>query len=486
MRSELTLILKNALAEQDCAGDDVILASVRAMTHLLLSTPGLLELVPEEIFGWEYPGSEPMPFPHNRKPIDDSELDLRFFRHRGILLHDGLYAAAHGGTAFTYRAKGQRLFLFENGDLMPINLYSTVNREGFFLRSNFLEEFSVNVRGNPHAESIRTTFNFVLNDPNFPRVRFIGQDIIELICNIKEPFKRAFLLEHLLIPPDVDVISTFSKTVRVALWDICLSKEFEAEVGLAKQNKCMNILSAAQVAPAPQQIVLYIKQLSYNNVGISEILDRLDQLGVSLGTQIEQLREELRSPDFWQPLFDALPQPVLENLPSFEKPLLELNDIKNIVSIIIQQFKRLVEMNGIWKELWTPQDKPHHESTAQRLFFLMAHSFCKAYDIDLSPEVDAGNGAVDFKLSSGYSKKVVVEIKLSTNTSLVHGYEKQLEIYKLADETLVGLFVIIDVGQLGNKLKKVEELKTSFLLEKGYASDIHYIDGRQKRSASKR
>ncbi|MDM5116010.1 hypothetical protein [Aeromonas salmonicida] len=80
----------------------------------------------------------------------------------------------------------------------------------------------------------------------------------------------------------------------------------------------------------------------------------------------------------------------------------------------------------------------------------------------------------------------MVEIKLSTNGSLIHGYEKQLEIYKKADDTDLGIFLIIDVGGIGRKYSEVQKIRNDFIKEYGKASDIWYVDGNQKASASKR
>ncbi|KKK56045.1 hypothetical protein LCGC14_3068480, partial [marine sediment metagenome] len=127
-----------------------------------------------------------------------------------------------------------------------------------------------------------------------------------------------------------------------------------------------------------------------------------------------------------------------------------------VVNKILSQFQELIENKGLWKELWDESGKPRKEKAAQRLLFSVAYSYCKANNLDLSPEADSGNGPVDFKLSQGSDSKVVIEIKLSTNGSLVHGFEKQLEIYKRADDTDLGIFLIIDVGGIGNKYAQVQ------------------------------
>ena len=45
--------------------------------------------------------------------------------------------------------------------------------------------------------------------------------------------------------------------------------------------------------------------------------------------------------------------------------------------------------------------------------FNMADGYCKISGIDISPETDNGIGPVDFKFSSGYHSKVLLELKLA-------------------------------------------------------------------------
>ncbi|TON44481.1 hypothetical protein CGH57_21710, partial [Vibrio parahaemolyticus] len=102
------------------------------------------------------------------------------------------------------------------------------------------------------------------------------------------------------------------------------------------------------------------------------------------------------------------------DLSKFANKKLTLDDVDDLVGEILNQFLDLVENKGLWKELWCEDNKPRKEKAAQRLLFAVAYSYCKANNLDLSPEADSGNGPVDFKLSQGFDSKVVVEIKLST------------------------------------------------------------------------
>ncbi len=58
---------------------------------------------------------------------------------------------------------------------------------------------------------------------------------------------------------------------------------------------------------------------------------------------------------------------------------------------------------------------------------------------------------LDFKFSTGYQNRILVEVKKSTGT-VVHGYKKQLEVYREASRTDAAIFMIIDVGGMGKKL----------------------------------
>jgi hypothetical protein len=160
------------------------------------------------------------------------------------------------------------------------------------------------------------------------------------------------------------------------------------------------------------------------------------------------------------------------------------SELKRIVSEIVGQFKRLVENNDLSGLLWDGSD-PKPEKAAQLVFFGVADSYCKANNIDISPEVHSGGGPVDFKFSSGYEGRLLVEIKLSKG-KVEHGYKEQLEVYKAAAQTDEALFLIIDIGGMGQKLKKIQALQKAKRDQGRYASEITVVDAKRKASASKR
>lgn len=162
----------------------------------------------------------------------------------------------------------------------------------------------------------------------------------------------------------------------------------------------------------------------------------------------------------------------------------DADSVASVVVKIIEQFQFLIEKRRLSEELYH-EGSPRPERAAQRLFFAVAHAYCKANDIDLTPEADTGNGPVDFKMSSGFAGRVLVEIKLSTNPKVVAGYGKQLETYKSAEETTRGYYVVIDVGHMGKKADELLLLKNTQAKKGQPVSEIVFIDGSRRVSASK-
>ncbi|MGV7217154.1 chromosomal replication initiator DnaA [Bradyrhizobium sp. UFLA05-112] len=158
--------------------------------------------------------------------------------------------------------------------------------------------------------------------------------------------------------------------------------------------------------------------------------------------------------------------------------------IVDMVHQTLDLFKHHVEKGNLWEELWI-DGVPKRERAAQLIYFAMADSFCKANNIDISPEANMGGGPVDFKFSGGYEARVLVEMKRSHGT-VRHGYERQLEIYKEAARTNHGIFVVIDYGDVGDKLNQIRAIREARLKAGEPASEIVVIDATPKQSASKR
>ncbi|MDP1546338.1 MAG: hypothetical protein Q8L87_09970 [Anaerolineales bacterium] len=157
--------------------------------------------------------------------------------------------------------------------------------------------------------------------------------------------------------------------------------------------------------------------------------------------------------------------------------------LRGVVEEIVRQFKELVENNNLWELLWFGTS-PRHERASQLLFFAVSNMICFVNNTDISPETNSGGGPVDFKFSTGFSGRFLVEIKLSTG-KVVHGYSKQLEIYKSAANTAEAVFLVINVGKMGKKIQTIQKIRQKALDAGQPASEIVVIDARRRRSASR-
>ena len=162
-----------------------------------------------------------------------------------------------------------------------------------------------------------------------------------------------------------------------------------------------------------------------------------------------------------------------------------IDDVSKVVAQIVQHFRELVEHKGLWKELWT-KEKRRPEKSVQLIFFAIADAHCRANNLDITPEADSGSGPVDFKISSSYTNRVLVEVKLSTNPKVVAGFESQLETYKKAERTTRATYLLIDVGNMGNKHKRIVAIRDAALRRGDPVSEIVLVDGQRQVSASKR
>lgn len=160
------------------------------------------------------------------------------------------------------------------------------------------------------------------------------------------------------------------------------------------------------------------------------------------------------------------------------------DEIRRLVHETIGLFQHHVENGNLWEELWIG-DKPKKERAAQLIYYAMSDAYCIANNVDITPEANMGGGPVDFKFSKGYMARVLVEMKRSSGT-VVHGYERQLEIYKDASRTQYGVFVVLDFGDLGGKLDRILAIQAQRRANGEPASDIVVIDATKKASASNR
>ena len=112
----------------------------------------------------------------------------------------------------------------------------------------------------------------------------------------------------------------------------------------------------------------------------------------------------------------------------------------------------------------------------------ISNKYIKTNNLDISFESDAGRGPLDVKVSRGVDKSLC-EIKLSTNSQYLHGYQNQVEEYAKAECIDKLFYAFVDVGNPG-RLKTIKDLHQSNLDNGIKCPKLIIIDSTEKKSAS--
>jgi len=120
--------------------------------------------------------------------------------------------------------------------------------------------------------------------------------------------------------------------------------------------------------------------------------------------------------------------------------------------------------------------RPSNEKIVQLLFTLVWYGTL----YDFNREVNNGRGPVDGTVSFGAIDKAIIEFKLGSNKQLKHGLEKQIEVYKKANNTDKKVVVIVCYTE--KEIDRVEEIIWD--LELQYDRSIIIIDARNDNKTS--
>ena len=157
-------------------------------------------------------------------------------------------------------------------------------------------------------------------------------------------------------------------------------------------------------------------------------------------------------------------------------------EIKKICSI----FKDLVEKNRM-SSLFYRQGRTPDETDWQLLLFAIARTYAKASngDYHISREDNPGPGEIDLHFTRGRKDNVCVELKVSGNGNIVHGYEEQLKGYMMAEDAKRGIYMVVlqdnqhqkDINHVMQKAQEYKDFGED-------APEVIIVDGRKQLSAS--
>ena len=162
--------------------------------------------------------------------------------------------------------------------------------------------------------------------------------------------------------------------------------------------------------------------------------------------------------------------------------------VKMVAEILIQYLQMVVKDKKGYVFLMTNGNKFISEPKISKFVHILFESRIKdaGFNVDISPETNAGNGPVDFKISRG-DDKILIENKISSNTKLLECIDenKQIHTYLKQEECKDAYLVVFinkesDVDKINLLIKKASEYKDKYNI---YIKDVDCI---KRESASHR
>lgn len=179
--------------------------------------------------------------------------------------------------------------------------------------------------------------------------------------------------------------------------------------------------------------------------------------------------------DYGIQIMDLISKPfVPESRDQFEK----------FVNSIAYWYQHGIEHQDSWYLLWD-KARGRNERAAQVLFRNVAVNYCRAANVDLTGEANAGQGPVDFKFSAGWGSRALIEVKLVRSSKFWDGILAQQPRYQLAEGVEYGVFLAIAYTDeelaIKGKLDRAAEISS-----RRHGVKIHpiLVDARKKESAS--
>ena len=301
--------------------------------------------------------------------------------------------------------------------------------------------------------TLRVLSELGVNKDNNPELMFRADGLIQ------NPFKAAPIL---LLPEEIlhelPIAKDWDDIDRVASENETIRREISAEIGAewtrwASAEKKNYLKHHVFMDPAVcDRVITGYKKEELDALDLRENPDYLAELLLKKIKKVLGFKSEKKNPSS----FDA-------------------------AMAVIGIFKDWVENNRGWAEIQNAPTKKR-EKAVQRFMHLGAKYYVDVNDLDISCEADEGRGPVDVKMSRG-KDKTLAEIKLSSNSQCLHGYQEQVIEYAAAERTRSLIYVFIDVGNPG-RLKTIKTLHRKNQIEGKACPELVIIDARQKKAAS--
>lgn len=216
---------------------------------------------------------------------------------------------------------------------------------------------------------------------------------------------------------------------------------------------------------------------------------RKDILNKFIEENVNVSYDIVKDPEFINNIYDIANDIYNQNKAEFKKVEKQPEEIpvNKVVEILLSDLEHLMEDKKGYIALFSSKNKFLSEPKISKIVHMIWDARIKdaGFNVDISPETNAGHGPVDFKISRG-DDKILVENKVSTNPKLLECIDenKQIHIYlKQEDCKMAYLLVFINKESDIEKINKLNKKASEY--QKEYIIKIKYIDCIEKESASK-
>jgi len=206
-----------------------------------------------------------------------------------------------------------------------------------------------------------------------------------------------------------------------------------------------------------------------------------EELGIDIAEYQDLIPSDII--DNNQELYNAINKQVIEPK---EEVHLTKEQFFNHLKKVVTQFNFSIVNHSLYKLLWNDDGTPRKEKSAQDLFLNNIYLYCSNNGIDVSKEPNIGRGPVDFKLSHGILK-VLIEVKLASNSSFWHGLEVQTIQYMIQENVKHAIFlVIVNYPEEHEKLQEIYTVIDNLNKKYSFNLTVEIVDAtKDKLSASK-
>ena len=179
----------------------------------------------------------------------------------------------------------------------------------------------------------------------------------------------------------------------------------------------------------------------------------------------------------------------------FETEIINARLLNEFVIKLIQLVvKKSIELRGVNKNLWK-ESLPVKETEAQPIIFNLLKSIGEIKGIQVSREIEAANGSLDFHCSYTYNGKLLktcVELKNAYHPEIIHGINSQLPKYIHDEGNRYGIFLVLwykdKIFKKPSKFDRIQEFKEELIkhIPKRLTINVEIIDCTIKLPPSKK